>query len=123
VREQLFQGASQIKLVGGGGVSSPRSPLDMSTFSESELRAGVEATQDRKTYVTVHAYAPATVQRAIAAGTKCIEHAHLMDEATAKLMAEKDIWLSISALPHRRRHGCFDGTEPDRPTPGLRRHG
>ena len=86
-------------------------------------RAGVEATQDRKTYVTVHAYAPATVQRAIAAGAKCIEHAHLMDEATAKLMAEKDIWLSISALPHRRRHGCFDGTEPDRPTPGLRRHG
>ena len=95
VREQLFQGASQIKLVGGGGVSSPRSPLDMSTFSESELRAGVEATQDRNTYVAVHAYAPATVQRAIAAGARCIEHAHLMDEATAKLMADKGIWLSI----------------------------
>lgn len=95
VREQLFQGASQIKLVGGGGVSSPRSPLDMSTFSESELRAGIEATQDRNTYVTVHAYAPATVQRAIAAGAKCIEHAHLMDEVTAKLMADKGVWLSI----------------------------
>jgi imidazolonepropionase-like amidohydrolase len=95
VREQLFQGASQIKLVGGGGVSSPRSPLDMSTFSESELRAGVEATQDRNTYVAVHAYAPATVQRAIAAGARCIEHAHLMDEATARLMADKGIWLSI----------------------------
>jgi imidazolonepropionase-like amidohydrolase len=95
VREQLFQGASQIKLVGGGGVSSPRSPLDMSTFSESELRAGVEAAQDRNTYVAVHAYAPATIQRAIAAGAKCVEHAHLMDDATAKLMAEKDIWLSI----------------------------
>jgi imidazolonepropionase-like amidohydrolase len=95
VREQLFQGASQIKLVGGGGVSSPRSPLDMSTFSELELRAGVEASQDRNTYATVHAYAPATIQRAIAAGARCIEHAHLMDEATAKLMAEKDIWLSI----------------------------
>jgi imidazolonepropionase-like amidohydrolase len=95
VREQLFQGASQIKLVGGGGVSSPRSPLDMSTLSEAELRAGVEATEDRNTYVAVHAYAPATVQRAIAAGVKCIEHAHLMDEATAKLMADKGIWLSI----------------------------
>jgi imidazolonepropionase-like amidohydrolase len=95
VREQLFQGASQIKLVGGGGVSSPRSPLDMSTFSESELRAGVEATEDRNTYVTVHAYAPATIQRAIAAGVRCIEHAHLMDETTAKLMADKGIWLSI----------------------------
>src|SRR5262249_31537110 len=43
VREQLLQGASQIKLVGGGGVSTPRSPLDLTTFSEEELRAGVEA--------------------------------------------------------------------------------
>ncbi len=34
VREQLLQGASQIKLVGGGGVSSPRTTLDMTTFSE-----------------------------------------------------------------------------------------
>ena len=59
VREQLMQGASQIKLVGGGGVSSPRSPLDMPTFSEPELRAAVEAAADWNTYVAVHAYAPA----------------------------------------------------------------
>ena len=94
-REQMMQGASQIKLVGGGGVSSPRSPLDMSTFSEPELRAGVATAEDWNTYATVHAYAPKTVQRAIAAGAKCIEHAHLMDEATAKLMSDKDVWLSI----------------------------
>ena len=46
-----MQGASQIKLVGGGGVSSPRSPLDMSTFTEPELRAAVEAAADWNTYV------------------------------------------------------------------------
>ncbi|KAB0265107.1 metal-dependent hydrolase family protein [Microvirga brassicacearum] len=95
VREQLMQGASQIKLVGGGGVSSPRSPLDMSTFSEAQLRAGVETAADWNTFVTVHAYAPTTIQRAIAAGAKCIEHAHLMDDATAGLMADKGVWLSI----------------------------
>jgi hypothetical protein len=38
--------ASQIKLVGGGGVSSPRTALDMTTFSEPESRAGVEAAED-----------------------------------------------------------------------------
>ena len=43
VREQLMQGASQIKLTAGGGVSSPHSPLDVSTFTEAELRAAVEA--------------------------------------------------------------------------------
>lgn len=94
VREQLLQGASQIKLVGGGGVASPRTTLDMLTFSTPELRAGVEAAADRSTYVAVHAYPPTTIQRAIAAGARCIEHGHLMDDVTARLMAEKDIWLS-----------------------------
>ncbi|MBO0754550.1 MAG: amidohydrolase family protein, partial [Bradyrhizobiaceae bacterium] len=94
VREQLFQGASQIKLMGGGGVASPRTTLDMLTFGTPELRAGVEAAADRNTYVAVHAYPPAAIQRAIAAGVQCIEHGHLMDDATAKLMTEKDIWLS-----------------------------
>jgi imidazolonepropionase-like amidohydrolase len=94
VREQLLQGASQIKLVGGGGVSSPRTTLDMFTFGEPELRAGVEAAADRNTYAAVHAYPPGQIQRAVAAGARCIEHGHLIDAATAMLMAEKDIWLS-----------------------------
>lgn len=95
VREQLLQGASQIKVVGSGGVSSPRSPLDAAHFTEPELRAAVEATADWSTYVTVHAYTPLTIARAIAAGAACIEHGHLMDEATARLMADKGTWLSI----------------------------
>jgi imidazolonepropionase-like amidohydrolase len=99
VREQLMQGASQIKLTAGGGVASPHSPLDASTFTEAELRAAVEAAENWGTYVTVHAYTPASIQRAIAAGVKCIEHAHLMDEATARLIAEKGIWLSTQAFP------------------------
>ncbi len=99
VREQLMQGASQIKLTAGGGVASPHSPLDASTFTEAELRAAVEAAGNWGTYVTVHAYTSESVRRAIAAGVKCIEHGHLMDEATAKLIAEKGIWLSMQALP------------------------
>jgi len=95
VREQLLLGASQIKLTAGGGVASPHSPLDVSTFTEDELRAAVQAAENWGTYVTVHAYTPTAMQRAIAAGVKVIEHGHLMDEATAKLMAEKGIWLSF----------------------------
>jgi imidazolonepropionase-like amidohydrolase len=99
VREQLMLGASQIKLTAGGGVASPHSPLDASTFTEPELRAAVEAAENWGTYVAVHAYTPASIQRAIAAGVKCIEHGHLMDEATAKLIADRDIWLSIQPFP------------------------
>ncbi len=93
-REQLMQGASQVKLTAGGGVASPFSPLDVSTFTEPELRAAVEAAENWGTYVATHAYTPVAIQRSIAAGVKCIEHGHLMDEASARLMAEKGIWLS-----------------------------
>lgn len=98
-REQLMQGASQIKLTAGGGVASPHSPLDVSTFTAPELRAAVEAAENWGTYVTVHAYTPESVQRAVTAGVKVIEHGHLMDEATARLMAERGVWLSIQPFP------------------------
>jgi imidazolonepropionase-like amidohydrolase len=105
----LMQGASQIKLVGGGGVSSPRSPLDMSTFSEADLKAAIAVARDWNTIVTVHAYAPETVQRAVSAGARCIEHAHLMDETTAKMMADKGVWLSIQPFLSAEDTGTLTG--------------
>jgi len=111
VREQLLQGASQIKLTAGGGVASPNSPLDATTFTEPELRAAVEAAENWGTYVTVHAYTPASIQRAIAAGVKCIEHGHLMDEATAKLIGERGIWLSTQAFPDEMADAFPEGSQ------------
>lgn len=110
VREQLMQGASQIKLTAGGGVSSPFSPIDVMTFTEPELRAAVEAAENWGTYVTVHAFTSAAIQRSIAAGVKCIEHGFLMDEATAKLIGEKGIWLSMQPLPEEMRLGLPVGS-------------
>jgi imidazolonepropionase-like amidohydrolase len=104
-REQLMQGASQIKLTAGGGVSSPFSPIDVTTFTEAELRAAVEAAENWGTYVTVHAFTPTAIRRAIAAGVTCIEHGVLMDEPTAKLVAEKGIWLSAQPLPEELKLG------------------
>ena len=122
-REQLMQGASQIKLTAGGGVSSPFSPIDASTFTEAELRAAVEAAENWGTYVTVHAFTPAAIQRAIAAGVKCIEHGFLMDETTAKLIAEKGVWLSLQPLPEELRQGFPVGSvqraKADEVWPGI----
>jgi imidazolonepropionase-like amidohydrolase len=95
VREQLMLGATQIKLTGGGGVASPHSPIDVTTFTEPELRAAVEAAGNWGTYVAVHAYTSEPIQRAIAAGVTCIEHGHLMDESTARLIGERGLWLSL----------------------------
>lgn len=94
VREQLRLGATQIKLSAGGGVSSNYDPLDVSQYSVEEFRAAVTAAENWGTYVTVHAYTPRAIRMAIEGGVKCIDHGQLMDEATAKLMAEKGIWLS-----------------------------
>ena len=125
VREQLMQGASQIKLTAGGGVSSPFSPIDVSTFTEAELRAAVEAAENWGTYVTVHAFTPAAIQRSIAAGAKCIEHGFLMDEATAKLIAEKGVWLSTQPLPEGLREvfpvGSVQRAKADEVWPGIAR--
>ncbi|WP_282295309.1 amidohydrolase family protein [Stenotrophomonas sp. PS02289] len=99
VREMLMRGASQIKLTAGGGVSSPHSPLDVVSFSEPELRAAVDAARDWGTYVTVHAYTPEAINRSIRAGVLCIEHASLMDDATARHMRDTGTWLSTQPFP------------------------
>lgn len=109
-REQLMQGASQIKLTAGGGVSSPNSPVDVVTFTEPELRAAVEAAENWGTYVAAHAFTPAAIRRSIAAGVKVIEHGMLMDEATAKLMAEKGTWLSMQPIPEALVMGFPEGS-------------
>jgi imidazolonepropionase-like amidohydrolase len=100
VREQLRNGASQIKLMAGGGISSQHNPIESSQFTEAELRAAVDAAADWGTYVAVHAYTSHAVRRAIAAGVKCIDHGQLIDDATARLMAEKGIWWSLQPLTY-----------------------
>lgn len=98
VRENLRFGASQIKLMAGGGTSSAYDPVDVTQYTLDEMKAAVQAAEDWGTYVTVHAYTPRAVQRAIEAGVKCIEHGQLLDEKTLRLMARKKTWLSLQNL-------------------------
>lgn len=94
-REQLAMGASQIKVMAGGGVSSLYDPLDVNQYTPAEMRAAVDAATNWGTYVTVHAYTPNAVRQAVEAGVKCIEHGQLLDEETVKFLGEKGIWLSL----------------------------
>ncbi|MGB0436856.1 MAG: amidohydrolase family protein [Mycobacterium sp.] len=91
-REMLRRGASQIKLMAGGGCGSAFDPIDVTQYTEAEMRAAVQAAENWGTYVTVHAYTPRAIRTAVAAGVRCIEHGHLIDEDTVALLAEKDIW-------------------------------
>lgn len=91
-REVLRQGATQVKLMAGGGVASHYDPLDVSQYTLAEMRAAVSAAENWGTYVTVHAYTPRAIRTAVEAGVRCIEHGQLIDEETAELLAENDVW-------------------------------
>ncbi|MFL5254651.1 MAG: amidohydrolase family protein [Rhodopila sp.] len=94
VRDQLKKGASQIKLAVGGGVISDSDPIDTLQLTPDEIKAAVQAATDWGTYVAVHVYTSAGIHRALEAGVKSIEHGHMADEETIKLIGEKGAWLS-----------------------------
>ena len=94
-REQLMKGASQIKIMAGGGVSSLYDPLDTVQYTDAEMRAAVDAAADWGTYVCAHVYTPEGIRRALKNGVKCIEHGQLADEDSARMMADSGAWWSI----------------------------
>lgn len=97
-RENLRRGATQIKIAVGGGISSYGDPLDVTQYTDDEVRAAVESAEDWGTYVAAHVYNSKGIRRAITNGVKSIEHANLVDEETLLLMQENDIWLSPQVL-------------------------
>jgi imidazolonepropionase-like amidohydrolase len=98
VRYNLRKGATQIKLMGGGGVSSEFDPLHVTQLTLEEMKAAVQAAEDWGTYVMVHAYHDRSVNRAIDAGARCIEHGFLMSENTIKRMAKEGVALSLQGF-------------------------
>lgn len=95
VREQLMLGASQIKIMAGGGGASSFDPVDSLQYSEAEMRAAVGAAADWGTYVCAHVYTSGGIRRALAAGVRSIEHGQLADEDTVRMMADAGAWWSI----------------------------
>jgi imidazolonepropionase-like amidohydrolase len=89
VREELRRGASHIKIMASGGVASPTDPLDRCQYSEEEIRAAVEETERAGSYVSAHCHPKEAVRRAAELGVKSIEHATLIDAATADYVAER----------------------------------
>jgi imidazolonepropionase-like amidohydrolase len=98
VRYNLRKGATQIKLMAGGGVSSEFDPLHVTQFTLEEMKAAVQAAEDWGTYVLVHAYHDRSINRAIDAGARTIEHGFLMSEETIQRMAAEGVALSLQGF-------------------------
>jgi len=97
-REALRRGATALKLMAGGGVSSAYDPLDTVQYSVGELRAAVEAAAQWNTYVAVHAYTDRAVNNALDAGVRVIEHGHLLTEPTLRRLKKEGAWLSSQSF-------------------------
>jgi imidazolonepropionase-like amidohydrolase len=99
-REEIRCGADFIKIMVSGGVVSPTDKLTNLQYTPEEIRAFTKVASDSHTYVTAHAYTPAAIRNAISNGVMGIEHGNLIDEPTAKLMAEKGAFLTPTLVTY-----------------------
>jgi imidazolonepropionase-like amidohydrolase len=93
VRSELRKGADHIKLLVSGGVGSPYDPLHGRQFSEEEVKAAVDEAAAWDKYVCAHSYTSRSTRFAVECGVRTIEHGNLIDEGTARLMAEKGVFM------------------------------
>jgi len=100
-REILRSGATQIKIMGGGGVMSDYDPIYSLQPSPEEIRAAVQAASDFGTYVLAHAYTNEAIRRLVENGVRCIEHGLLLDDATAKYVKQNDVVISTQLVVYR----------------------
>jgi imidazolonepropionase-like amidohydrolase len=114
VRDELRKGADQIKIMVSGGVSSQADPLESLQYRMDEIEAAVEEAQRWGSYVCAHAYSAAAIERAVRGGVRTIEHGNLIDQATARLMAEKGAYLvpTLVAYDSLKRRGADYGLTP-----------
>jgi imidazolonepropionase-like amidohydrolase len=103
-RDELRKGATQIKIVASGGVASPYDPIWNLQYSEEEVRAIVEEAQAWHTYVMAHAYSPEAIRRSIDFGVRSIEHANLIDRATAEHVAGADAFVVPTLVTYDALH-------------------
>jgi imidazolonepropionase-like amidohydrolase len=92
-REQLRMGADQIKVMASGGAMSPADELTATQYQIEELQAAVEEATAARTYVMAHAYNDGSVRNCLKSGVRSIEHGNLIDEETARLIAEAGAYL------------------------------
>lgn len=92
-REELRQGAYQIKIMVSGGVVSPADPIWMNQFTDDEISAAVYEAATRRTYVMAHCHTDEAARRCVALGVRSIEHGSDIQPETAKLMVEKGVFV------------------------------
>ena len=93
VRDEVRKGATQIKIMASGGVSSPTDRITSTQFSRDEITAIVDEASAAGLYVMAHAYTADAVNRALECGVRSIEHGNLLDRESIRLLNETGSYL------------------------------
>ncbi len=93
VREELRKGANHIKIMASGGVLSPSDPLERCQYSDAEIRAIVEECERHGAYVAAHCHTDKSIRRCVELGVRTIEHGTLIEEETARFVAERGAYV------------------------------
>jgi len=92
-REEIRRGATHLKIMASGGVSSPTDRITSTQFTEEELRAIVNEANAANIPVMAHAYTARAINRALKCGVKSIEHGNLLDQSSVDLILNDDRFL------------------------------
>ena len=114
-REEIKAGAQFIKVMANGGVASPTDPIAFLGYSRDELTAIVEEANNAQTYVSAHLYTDEAIRRAVECGVMSVEHANLIEPATATMMQQKGAWAVPTVIVYDAlaTEGASLGLPPD----------
>jgi imidazolonepropionase-like amidohydrolase len=114
VRENVRYGADWIKVLATGGVMSAGTDPKMAQYTETELRAAVDAARERGRDVAAHAHGTEGIVRALKAGVRSIEHASMLDDEAIRLVKQNDAFLVPNPLTnaYMLERGAAGGYQP-----------
>lgn len=101
VRKLIADGADFIKICTGGGVIATMKEAEATEMPQDVINAIVDEAHKAKRKVAAHAQGPGAIKAAANAGVDSIEHGGLIDEDSARLLAQKHIVLvpTLARIP------------------------
>ncbi len=114
-REEIRKGATHIKIMASGGVSSPTDRIDSTQFALEEIDAVVEEATAANIHVMAHAYTARAINRLIEHGVRTIEHGNLLDEESCELFLKHGAFLTptMATYDALAKEGVEAGMAPE----------
>lgn len=100
VREEIKYGADFIKIMATGGFFTPYDNPSQQQMNDEELKAIMDTAHEWGKTVTAHVYSVDHMQKLIKFGIDGMEHCSLMDEETAQMIIDNDVYVVPTFCPY-----------------------